>query len=341
MTSIARVTRSSLAISCVVLSSAACIEDAQPMADTAQSSVCPIDECGGNAASVGHLRIGEIHIDGDTNTGQVNNWGVWLDGFHAPDGQTGYHIEVRRGAFIASNGVDTLRGQQLIGSSFFFTDLGGVTVRVEIMDVDNHDTWTEQGYAIRRYKLGMFRAATNTYSPICQDAVDLDDEDAWAVLVSDERYSWASKMVDITGAAAEDWFNIACRGNALYKMKFMGYDPEPPNVGPYATTPTQRQATLKMLTADYCGTGKSFTEDDQPLSWQNKDGWSYNVDVDSVPSEAVWDAQGARCLGTPRLGPEKTQEIIAECQSANVVLPPCSGGEGAQAVWSTWVATDS
>jgi ADYC domain len=41
----------------------------------------------------------------------------------------------------------------------------------------------------------------------------------------------------------------------------------------YPTTTAQRQAMLKMLTADYCGTGRSFTVDGQALKYGDSGVW--------------------------------------------------------------------
>lgn len=312
-----------VAIAIALTATTACYSQADFVGDTRQASVCPEDECGGNAATAGHLRIGEVHIDTNTNTGLENTWGVKLIDFKAPNNAPGYSIRVNRGSFIARRGQTRLAGQDLIGSQLRFQDAEGNISAVDIIDVDTVQSWTASNYTIKRYKLALHLLADDSHTSICEDAVDLDNDAAWAVLISGERYDWPGKAVSATGAQASGWFNIACSGNGLYKVKLMGYDARPPQTSSYSTTADERQAALKMLTADYCGSGTSFTETGWPLTWHNTDGWSYNSDSDSDPLEALWDADGVVCLDAPRLGADEWASIQAACEAVDKVLISC------------------
>jgi hypothetical protein len=88
----------------------------------------------------------------------------------------------------------------------------------------------------------------------------------------------------------------------------------------------ERQAMLKMLVADYCGTGRAFTVPGEPLLWQSG---RISYALPPLNLEARWTANGASCLGVPRLNvhPDPGSffsenimtDIIAECGSN---LPP-------------------
>jgi hypothetical protein len=89
---------------------------------------------------------------------------------------------------------------------------------------------------------------------------------------------------------------------------------------------------LKMLTADYCGTGRSFTRNGQPLRYEDADGWyreSPALDVadpvDAAAVEAIWTGDGALCLANPRLAAEEpltAEEVARECERAGRPRPP-------------------
>lgn len=171
----------------------------------------------------------------------------------------------------------------------------------------------------------------------CPSTVDDQKVSAWpaasqyAVLLRGETYD--PKTAEVTPIADPgSWFNIACSGTALSKMKLLGYDPTPdpanPNTRP--TSPAQRQATLKMITARYCSTrpDKAFTQEGQPLLWQNTGGWfappERPADVGEV--EALWNEHGAVCLNQPRrhaapVDPISRAKVVEICGTAP---PPCA-----------------
>jgi ADYC domain len=59
------------------------------------------------------------------------------------------------------------------------------------------------------------------------------------------------------------------------------------------------QACTRMLRADYCGDGTSYTVDDVEINVY--DGLGIRVDSEAWASEAEWDADGALCLSSPRI----------------------------------------
>ena len=140
-----------------------------------------------------------------------------------------------------------------------------------------------------------------------------------AVLMANERYDAAAKTVSVSGPVVQGWFNIACMGSVLAKLKFNGYDPEIDDPqDPNYTTAAQRQAMIKAYTADYCGTGTSFTQDHQPLELTNRSGTVQRGAPITTP-EAIWDEFGAVALDVPRLQsqfPDIMDDIIAECGGA-------------------------
>src|SRR5690606_26718795 len=94
-----------------------------------------------------------------------------------------------------------------------------------------------------------------------------------------EAYDLDSKTV-----APKDpgWITVASAGSAAAKLRLLGYGPQSSE-----TTPDQRQATLKMITADYCGDGTSYTENGTPVLWENVGG-SVHVAGEASSVESVW-----------------------------------------------------
>ena len=138
---------------------------------------------------------------------------------------------------------------------------------------------------------------------------------ATVTILHGETYDGEHKTVDKIG---EQWITLACVDEAAFKLKRLGYGPKG-NQGPDGKHPTlaQRITTLKMLTADYCGTGESFTEFHTPVYWMNS-----KKSVVTIPSyndraiEARWDEHGAICIRKPRY--VNVEKVEAACS-----IPTC------------------
>jgi hypothetical protein len=85
----------------------------------------------------------------------------------------------------------------------------------------------------------------------------------------------------------------------VWKLAEMGFV-QPAEDGVHHTTPTEREAGLRSIRADYCGTGKPFTKDGTMIDWEATAGWLW-VDGPGEDTEAIWTDAGAMCLTNPRL----------------------------------------
>jgi hypothetical protein len=146
--------------------------------------------------------------------------------------------------------------------------------------------------------------------------VDRGVDSSWAVLWEGDRYDpftgaiFASDVGSVKGVGS--WFNISCAGEATIKMLRARTGGAIDLQSPV----DQRQATLNMFTAAYCGpTGQRFTQLGQPIAWSDLSGPNPIGDVKS--HEAVWTAAGAACLDVPRL----VQPSQVTCA---LPPPPCS-----------------
>lgn len=97
-----------------------------------------------------------------------------------------------------------------------------------------------------------------------------------------------------TGARTSDvGLTWACRGAAIAKAIEWGYRP-----WVSATYKNYHQAAVRMIRADYCGTGEHHTSNGNPIDIAD------NLGIQSFDSswnvEAAWGVNGAVCLNTPR-----------------------------------------
>jgi ADYC domain len=162
--------------------------------------------------------------------------------------------------------------------------------------------WATPPEVVRTYTLTYTSEAQPEPQPLCTTSVNE------ALLFAGDRYDAERKTVTATGGATAGWFNIACAGTALAKLHLTRHTEASQTV---PTTAAERQAMLKMFTADVCGDGTSFTVQGQPLLWADAKGLTAFA---SAPAslEAVWSDRGALCLDTPRR-PELEAAIAAHC----------------------------
>lgn len=169
-------------------------------------------------------------------------------------------------------------------------------------------------------------SAASGFASACPTFLTSPDEPLITV-IRGETYDSVEKKVDDVDA---DWITLACADEAAYKTKRLGYGPMSA-LGPNfpAFDVDARDATLKMLTADYCGTGMSFTEQNHGIYYVDAAETVTVYEENVQLTEALWTAEGALCLDYPRLF--EREKVMAACP-----LPYCGAlgpGELAGAVW--------
>lgn len=92
---------------------------------------------------------------------------------------------------------------------------------------------------------------------------------------------------------ASDAFTFACVDAALGKCVQLGYAP-----WRSVALASHHQACTRLLRADYCGDGTSFTENGRLINLY--DGLGVQVDTESWLFEAEWTTEGARCISVTR-----------------------------------------
>ena len=277
--------------------------------------------CGaGNSATINSFRINELNLDG------ANDAGVTVIRLEDPYGRP-YAVDIGSQDDLVARytvgGNKAADGLALVNWTLVLAGPKGEPLRILISDIQEVDTWDTNDEVILTYKFVYQEVpGEGDWKDVCTANYNIDP-DTNITLIARERYDEATKTV----AEAPDWFTLACRGEAAAKMKLLGYGPNGNFEQDTPATIDQRQATIKMLTADYCGTGHSFTEHGTPLIWNN--GSTVDVPIDEGDElEAYWGPEGALCLDHPRHAERK--EVTEMCN-----LPLCSTVNPNLADWTT------
>lgn len=280
---------------------------------------CPTWKCGFNSAEVNGRSIRELNLDG-----APNSQGMRIVGFVAPLGLLGnYSLAVENDALVARNpSGQTLKGPQLVGATILVQAPGllALPVPISVLGYQEIDSWAAGAPKVPTYAL-LYPdlAALLGLRNVCSGDL-LDTLASAATVLGGETYDLDDKTVN---AGRSRWLTIACAGSAAAKMRLLGYGPQSS-----ATTPAQRQATLKMVTADYCGGGDSYTQNGTEVHWANASGTVAPEPGQLGDVEAVWTEDGALCLGAPRIA-----GTVADCS-----LPSCAGLAVGDGEWVTYAA---
>jgi hypothetical protein len=203
---------------------------------------------------------------------------------------------------------------------------------------------------------GAPQAAPRMASPVVVSSATLAQVPAahvadHALLVAGDVFDEKARRIHQTGPDS-GWFNIACAGDGLAKMRL--YNLEPPT---YSVE--RREAALKMLTARYCE-GKSYTVRGPAIEWKD---YSEAEPAERRGSlEARWGAHGALCMSHSRLWRSNTvipvlstwkkvcrddddnpvacpeERFVADVRDrCHPSIPTCGDVRPAETLWTTYV----
>ena len=299
----------------------ACTE-AEPLGEVSQPVLCPTWQCGTNSPVVEFRSFHEL-----SELGVRNAEGYRITGF--ANAGINYQLDVTDGRLRGVRGSLVMEGAALAGATIFLDHVSGSRYALHIDEVSNVDAWatiagvppTFETYLVSWASLPL--TSTTQWRNLCpspahrEDALGLDSH--FALVFEGDRINAQRKLVGATQDPS--WFNIGCAGHALAKLALSGHT-HAGNAYGFATSPLQRQAMLKQIVADYCGTGQAFTIAGTPLTWSDAKG--YNAFTAADPTlEARWTPNGASCLDTPR-ALASMPDVEADIASTCVRPPACS-----------------
>jgi hypothetical protein len=191
--------------------------------------------------------------------------------------------------FHGFEGTQTLAGMEFLGARFTGNLGDGGTVQLRVDDIQPDvsaagDVWT--------YKVSFLDTVEGVWKPVCQG----DDGSALGAIPVMGRWDYRQGVPGEGGARVDDpgVFTFACEGAAIAKCVRFGYKP-------WAYTSDGRsmadhhQACTRMVRADFCGDGTSYTQEG---NWVNLyDAVGVQEDTEgSWLTEAEWTPAGARCV---------------------------------------------
>jgi len=338
--------RIALLLSALVASSCAVSPEDELTSQTEQAlkPTCPVWGCGSNSPEIDKLGFWELHERGDANRQgfRIQWFRKYVNGTYQY-----FRPDVYKAELVGRNpdGSIGLPAGAVVGSELRLTRDGSTSIyRLRIADTQRTHYWArpELGRVTRTYRLEWYDETAPPlgmipWKNVCRDPGAEHDGSTMdpfhAVLFDDDRIDGPRKRV--TGHS-RDWFTIGCAGSALAKQHLTGHTRAASEALGITTSLAQRTANLKMITADYCGTGEPFTFAGAALHWKDAYGW-----LDTVAStdviEARWNEYGAMCLDDPRVHYNQTplffatwpdgdieDDIAAECPRP----PPCKPGLG-------------
>lgn len=220
-------------------------------------------------------------------------------------------LRVEGGALVAT----AADGTRVTGAGLIGAVLEGDGVRVRVDDVETHDRFAEA----QLYWLSV--AEDGGWEPLCRAAdgaevPSLPLAGAWS---PGEGVAGGGAWTDDPSA-----ITMACRGYALAKcVELLGYRP-------WKGHGRQHRACVRLLRADYCGDGSSWTADGNPVNVYDDVG--VQSDTELWLPEAEWTEAGAMCLTKERYNQLQVlgdagllgQHGVPPC-AARLVSPTCGG----------------
>jgi hypothetical protein len=261
------------------------------------------------------LNEARIRITGFTKIGYGNNLSVDVQGQELL-GKSGGQVVVN-----ASN----IAGAHLLLEHVNFSNQSDISYNLKINEVERSDFWImPNGDRALLYDFSV-TSSDGCNIALCQPGLDEDYTGSLigrAVIFRGDLYTDYQVSLSPSNDTA---FNIACVGTDLHKLHMLRHT-SAASGDTSSPTVSERQALLRLLTADYCGTGHPFTENGTPIRFgsSNPDYQPtieslYRLDNKVSSVEAMWTKDGASCITAPRLQSVTREMITSICP----LPPPC------------------
>lgn len=325
----------------VLMAIAGCVSSVEPDVTTTTQPVgnCPIQLC--NSPEVAHYGIWEQNLFGEADSNGISIRS--LDGVsQIVKAGLSYDLTVREGRIYGLRpNTPTLGGLALEGARIELMNGKQRYYDITITRVRKSGTSFVAGAPgeVETYKMVWHEpgTASSTGKLLCNSPLQpTTDNKTYELLgmLPDETLVFEGDRYDVSAMTTEEkgddaWFNFGCAGHTLAKLYL--------NRSTIHTQPAPdwalRQTMLKMLVADYCGTGQTFTLAGEPLVWKGGLQTAYAMSPGSI--DARWDEHGAICVGEPRLVsttnpqaatlfPDVESMIKNACHAANHPVQPCT-----------------
>jgi hypothetical protein len=262
-------------------------------------SGCAFDEeIPGDEADVGDDEVGETSLASVVSNGISLN-GISLNGISL----NGISLNGISLNGISLNGI-SLNGTQLTGvngdgQTISGTSFVGAKLKGNLSDgseldmrIDSATTLPSPNTDVWAFGVS-YHVSANTWTPLCGTSNGVP---ILAVPLSGTWNDGSGVNGGGSWTSSTTAFTFACRGNAIAKCVELGYKPWKTVSG--VLLRNHHQACTRMIRADYCGDGKSWTTDGTPINIY--DALGIQTDAATWPIDAEWTTSGARCINHTR-----------------------------------------
>ena len=221
-------------------------------------------------------------------------------------------VSVSRTEFNVSEDGRPLAQDEIVGLELTVADEAGNTAdfRIEGTRVDPTDL------EIRLYDVSVRDKQTGEWRRFCQPGPD------GVAMAFPLAGTWTSNGRH----ADQPTFILTCTAGAIGKCVRFGYKPwkrTPEGVSLWA----YHEACTRMVRADYCGDGRSWTRDGTPIDLYDRLSIQTEDHSDGMEFEAAWGVDGAHCVRHTRI-----PELLAADRLASVCSRPPSLAQCSQEI---------
>jgi ADYC domain len=307
---------------------------------------CPVSYCGSNSPTIDHYGFHELNLDGIANQQGFRILGTSI-------GSDFFDLRVTGGRIVAAGPSGKLSGVAVLGARIYLEHKSGKQFAMTIADVTTVSEVVPPFKPVETYRFqwaeivnGQLPDIVHAGEVLPLPGFDQQQDVCPPIFTAPWSGEWneAEQVPPYNSVVYEGdridpvrrevrpnvdlrWFNIGCGHDTLVKLRLAR-----------TTMLTAKknwrlvQATMKMLSADYCGTGMSFTRTGEPLVWRNLAG----MELHSTPTsfEARWDENGARCLDMPRAAKTPNPDLSAAFPDIETAIadectrpPPCASSD--------------
>jgi hypothetical protein len=190
-----------------------------------------------------------------------------------------------------------LAQEELVGITLTIADPAGTAMAVRIDGVEPDPVDPE----ITLYTLSRQDPATGEWENACPPGPDGRRQ---AFPLAGRWTTSGEHVPDATG------FNLTCTAGAIGKCVRFGYKPWR-RLPDGTTLWDHHQACVRMMRADYCGDGRSFTRDGTLIAFHDRLGIQKGEPAPGMRFEAGWGKDGAVCVARVRIPENATLEALA------------------------------
>ena len=205
----------------------------------------------------------------------------------------------------ATTGSPPWTGSTLVGSTWTGTASNGVALNLRI---DSATQGTAPNTDLWYY--GVSYQTTAGWSPLC--GLDGASQPIKAGTVIG---TWDATNANYQTSSTK--FSVVCQGKSIEKCIEMGYKT-------FKNYTNQMQSCIRMLRADYCGTGTSYTVDGTLINVYDNVG--IQADTQTWTMEAAWATNGATCIKSGIVGR----------WALTATTPPCLSTKSTTGCGTSW-----